>query len=500
MSEIVSDTVWGLIEARAMATPDKVFLIDEHDRRVTFADYRNLAEEMAARLWATGIRPHGKTLAWQLPTRIESLVLMAACARLGVRQLPLLPTLRHSELVPLLQRADAGWWFLPSRFRGVDYPALATEVVAELAGIRVFVTDDDSLAPTPDSSELPPAEQLDGTQPLWIYTTSGTTSEPKGALHTDRSLMAGGAAMQQTLRLTPNDRYGVAFPFTHVGGITNIAAALQRGYTLILSAEFEPVASSALFRRHGATLAGGGPVFFDAFLRAQEQSSSGSVLPDLRFMIGGGAPMRPELHGAVRAQIGGRGCVMSYGMTEACLVTSNVPDDPDERLEHSVGRPVPQVNVRVSEGEVQISGEGVFVGYLDAEQNRSAWIDGWFRTGDLGEFDDHGYLRLTGRAKDIIIRKGENISATEIEAVLSAHPAIVEASVIGIPTVSQGERVCAVVRLLPGATLTLEDITAFCADRRLMRQKFPEQLEIVDHFPVNATGKIVKQKLIELFH
>ncbi len=497
-------SVWGLIEARAEATPDAPFLFDERDRSLTFAEYRSESERAAAGLIGCGVEPGG-TVAWQLPTWFETVVLLGALARIGARQVPLLPILRESELEFCLTESAGTVLVVPGVWRGYDYGALAARVTDRLPGLSVITCDRRS--PDADPALLPPAPPM-ADEPRWIYYSSGTTGRPKGVLLTDENVMRSGAAMAQRLRMGEGDRYGIAFPFTHVGGVTNVCAALSTGFAAILCEAFEPPATSDVYRRHRATVAGGGPAFYRAFVADQRARPATPILPELRFMTGGGAPMPPEQHADVRDVIGGRGCAHGYGMTECCIVAMNDPEDSDEHLAHTVGRPVRDVDVRVvtddgriaadgEPGEVRIRGAAVFAGYVDTALNLDAFdAEGWYRTGDLGTRDTDGYLRITGRLKDLIIRKGENISAKELEDLLYGWSVVADVAVIGLPDADRGERVCAVVVAADKSEPPLlPALVRYCEAAHIMRQKIPEQLEVVDALPRNAAGKVEKAVL-----
>jgi acyl-CoA synthetase (AMP-forming)/AMP-acid ligase II len=225
-------------------------------------------------------------------------------------------------------------------------------------------------------------------------------------------------------------------------------------------------------------------------------------------MAGGGAAKPPEVHFEVRDEIGGRGVVHGYGMTEVPMISNGSPHDTDEQLANTDGKPVEGADVRIvrldgaparpdEEGEVRVKGPMVFHGYTDPALTKDAFDkDGYFRTGDLGKLRADGHLTLTGRLKDVIVRKGENISAKEIEDLLYTHPKVVEVAVIGLPDPERGERVCAVVQLTDDAGgLELAEIVTFCKDAGLMTQKIPEQLELRTEWPRAGTGKIVKKSL-----
>jgi acyl-CoA synthetase (AMP-forming)/AMP-acid ligase II len=225
-------------------------------------------------------------------------------------------------------------------------------------------------------------------------------------------------------------------------------------------------------------------------------------------MSGGGAAKPPEVHYEVRDEIGGRGVVHGYGMTEVPMISNGSPTDTDEQLANTDGKPVEGADVRIvtldghaaepdEEGEVRVKGPMVFHGYTDPTLTADAFdADGYFRTGDLGKLRADGHLTLTGRLKDVIVRKGENISAKEIEDLLYTHPKVIEVAVIGLPDATRGERVCAVVQLAEGErALTLEEVVDFCKAAGLMTQKIPEQVEIRRDWPRAGTGKIVKKEL-----
>jgi acyl-CoA synthetase (AMP-forming)/AMP-acid ligase II len=304
------------------------------------------------------------------------------------------------------------------------------------------------------------------------------------------------------------DRFGIAFPFTHIGGLTNYCVCMDTGLTLVLLESFVPAQAVDVFARLEVTTIGGGPAFYRAFVDEQRRRGGPSILPALRFISGGGAPMPPELHREVRDEIGGLGCANGFGMTEGVIMAINDPRDTDEHLMNTSGRALDGMEIRAvddsgsplppdAEGELQIRGVGLFHGYLDESLNGDASFtdDAWFRTGDVGRLDADGYVTVTGRLKDIIIRKGENISAKAIEDMLYAHPKIADAAVIGVPDAERGEMVCAVVTLAAADPITLDEIADSMAEAGTMRQKIPERLEIIDEMPRNATGKIVKSVL-----
>jgi acyl-CoA synthetase (AMP-forming)/AMP-acid ligase II len=502
-------TLWELIERRAAATPDRAMLIDEADRTLTFAAYRDRAERVAAGLHAAGVEAD-TPVSWQLPTRIDTVVLSGALCRLGAIQNPIIHLYRDREVSFALRQTGARWFFVPGEFRGFDYPDLARRVSGDLDAPPELVVVDDGL-PDADPASLPPPPvglPADEAPVRWIYYTSGSTADPKGVCHTDQSLLAGGWGLAVALDMSPEDVGSIAFPYAHIGGPDYLVTMLSLGFPAVLIEAFAPPDALPVFRRHGVTMVGGSTAFYQAFLAEQRKTPGEPILPTLRLMSGGGAPKPPELHYEVQREIGGRGVVHGYGMTEVPMMAQGSPHDTDEALANTDGKPIVGIEVRIvavdgsragpdEEGEIRVRGPMVFRGYTDPALAADAIdADGFFCTGDLGRLRADGHLVVTGRLKDVIVRKGENISAKEIEDLLYTHPKVDDVAVIGVPDAERGERVVAVVQGAPGADpLTFEEMVAFCRDAKLMTQKIPEQLELRVEMPRAATGKIVKTKL-----
>jgi cyclohexanecarboxylate-CoA ligase len=396
---------------------------------------------------------------------------------------------------------------VPTEFRGFDYKAIADEIAAEQDGLDVLVAD--RALPDGDPSTLPAWKAPGGDLPIrWRFYTSGTTADPKGAQHTDASIMASASAMAERLQMSSDDVHGFVFPFTHIGGAGLLMAALMAGMTHVIVETFDPPAVVDLFDREQATLAGAGTVFHQAYLAEARKRAPEKVLQKVRAWIGGGAPKPPQLHYDMKNEIGGVGIVSGYGLTEAPILTMASVDDNDDKLADTEGQASPGVELKVvtldgqvaspgQEGEIRAKGPQVCRGYLDSSLDADAFDeDGYFRTGDLGFVDKEGYVVITGRLKDVIIRKGENISAKEVEDLLYTHPKVADVAVIGLPDPSLGERCCAVVALKdPGDPLGFKEMVDFLKEQNLMLQKIPEQLELIDTVPRNPSGKIVKHVL-----
>ncbi|AJC57717.1 AMP-binding protein [Streptomyces sp. 769] len=500
---MTGSTLWDLVVWRAARTPDATALVQgaespRDERRISFGELRERAERVAAGLSARGVRA-GSRVVWQLPTRIETVLVSLALARLGAVQSPVLPLYREHEVGQVLRRTRAAFVVVPGVRRGVDHTAMARRLAAELPAPPTVVEAYDTL-PDGDPTTLP-APPTDPDEPRWIYWTSGTTAAPRGVLHTDRSLRTAGGWLAAALRLGPDDVGSMAFPYAHVAGPDYTVMLLVHGIPAVLLEHFALPGALAPYRRHRVTLAGGSTAFYSLFLAAQRALPPGRrLLPSLRLLAGGGAPKPPALYHEVVAELG---CQLAHGyaLTEAPMVTMGDPHDSADLLATTDGRPPAGMEVRIApeSGEILLRGPVVCRGYLDEPAPFDA--DGFLRTGDLGHLTPTGHLVITGRLKDIIIRKGENISAREIEDLLYRHPDIADAAVVGLPDPERGELVCAVVEQPPGAdALTLDAVTARLLAQGLARHKLPERLEVLPALPRGATlRKVLKQELRERF-
>jgi acyl-CoA synthetase (AMP-forming)/AMP-acid ligase II len=499
-SEILTGarTMWELVDRRAHVSPDHPLLIAADGETVTSGQFRDRVERVAAGLHDMGITT-GSVVSWQLPTRIDTVVLSIALARLGAVQNPIIHLYREREVGFALRQTGAELFVIPTTWRNTDFAAIAEAALAGAAAPPAILSTDAGL-PEGDPAVLPPPPE--GTAPedapiRWIYYTSGSTADPKGVQHTDQTLIAGGWGLARALDMGPDDVGSIAFPFAHIAGPDYLVTMLSMGFPAILVEAFSAPDVLPLFRRHGATMVGGSTAFYVAYLGEQRKTPKEPILPTLRLMSGGGAAKPPEVHYEVRDEIGGRGVVHGYGMTEVPMISNGSPHDTDEQLANTDGKPVEGADVRIvtldgraaaadEEGEVRVKGPMVFHGYTDPALD----------AGDLGRLRADGHLNLTGRLKDVIVRKGENISAKEIEDLLYTHPEVTEVAVIGLPDPERGERVCAVLQLAEGADgLELSDVVSFCRDAGLMTQKIPEQLELRTDWPRAGTGKIVKKSL-----
>jgi len=499
------------IDRTVAAQAARVAVIDG-ERRLTFLELDQLVRRAALGLQQLGLHP-GDVVAYQLPNWWEAVVIFLAAARLGATINPLLPIFRERELHVTVKQTQPRAVIIPATYRGVNY----REVWRALPPVEHLLVARGDAGPgvrsvmellDPPLERAPHPEPIEARDPdaiLMVMYTSGTTSEPKGVLHTHNTLIAEVRSLEGVHQLTPNDRTLMPSSLTHVSGVIHgILTPALLGTSVVLMDRWEPARAIELIGREQVTYMVGAPTFLQDLLA---QADSPSDLCSLRLFSCGGAGVSPELMRRARERLPRCIAKRVYGSTELPTLTTTDADDALSRGIETEGRAIAPAEIRIvdpsgasvpagREGEVQGRGPECFVGYLDAAFNADAFTaDGWFRTGDLGVLDEAGYLRITGRLKDIIIRKGEKISVKEIEDLIAEHPAVAEVAVIPRADPVTGERACAMVRLRPSATLDLPALTAFLAAKGLAKQKWPEQLEVVADFPRTDSGKIQRAKL-----
>ena len=499
---IIDDSVFALVERRAQVSPHQVMALDDRGSSITFGEYLRLVLDTAARLAGMGI-VRRRPVAWQMPTAIDTLVLAGALSRLGVCQVPLMPAYGHRELSLILGETQPQAMIVGGASAAAD-PVLEqlADEFADLAIIN-FVR----IADAP-RTELPPVTTPVANEARWILYTSGTTGKPKGVIHTDQTVTWGSRATFAPVEMTGNDRMTINYPVAHIGGILTLCTLLATGASAVVVERFDPQAHVPLFSEVGVTIAGAGPPFFRMYLATQAQHPQVRFLPDVRVFQGAGSPKPPGMHEALKSTFGGFGVASAYGMSECPLLAHMLLESPDEKVTGTDGLMAMDMIVRAVDeaghdlppgeiGEIIVKGPYLFAGYVDADLNDAAFdADGFFKTGDLGFVDEDGYVKLTGRLKDLIIRKGENISPMEIEGLLTRHERIAEAAVVGVPDDERGEMAVAFVVLREGASsLTFEEMNQHLHDSGLARYKQPERLEIVDALPKNAMNKVVKAEL-----
>jgi acyl-CoA synthetase (AMP-forming)/AMP-acid ligase II len=506
---LLGRTLWDLLERRVDETPDALMAVDEDMRTITFAEFWSEAELAAAGLAASGVRA-GQVVTWQLPTWIESLVLIAALARLDVVQHPVAPGLDELELERLTDRVGTDLLVVPSTWRGLDHEEMATSIARRHGSMRVLVADralpqgdPTTLGPLPadvDESELPAR---------WLFHTAGHSGEPTVVQHTDATLAAAARSVGQRLGLIPYDRNGLVFPIADVMGIVWLLASLQSGCANVLSESTDPQDACDVLSREGATLAGPGTAHHRAYLEFQ-RCQLHPVLPDVRAFLGWGTPSPPELVDELRSAFE-IPVLHAYGLVEAPVLTMVSNTDPHERVRLGAGTPMPGVEIRLigldgaiaapgDVGEVRVRAPQLMRGYLDPSlQADSVDDDGFFRTGDLARFDEHGDLAITGTLKDVIVSRDDVVSARELEELLHRHDRIADAVVIGLPDPDAGERVCAVIQVAGDERLTFDDVIVHLRDSGLVGGHLPEQVEIVDSLPRDSSGTVLRHVLRDEF-
>jgi len=505
----------ALLDARARDMPERVYLIEgkrEGGRSYTFRDLKARADRMAVALRKLGVGP-GDVVSWQLPNWSEGPALACAIDRVGAVSNPIITIYRERELGFICRQARSRVLIVPGTVRGVDHRALAESARRESSHLEHVLTVQADPAPGQralESLEEDPPAPL-GPSPLgphdvsMIFYTSGTTADPKGVLHTPSTTGAVVHAQALLMPPRPDDRSLIQFPFPHIGGVVMfLVQQLHNGTGIVMMEGFDSVLALDLIERHRITGAGGPPVVLQGMFAAPNWSPE--KVRSVRSSGSGAADVSPELMRRAKENLRCH-VFRSYGLTECPMFSAGAPGDPEEKLHGTDGRPVPGATARIVdeqgrvvgpnvEGEIEAYGAQLCVGYLDPALNVAFTPDGFFRTGDLAVMDEDGFLRITGRRKDIIIRKGENLSAKGIEDDLAAHPKVADVAVIGVPDPASGERVCACVVLEPGVgTLTLDEVRTFMEARGVMRQKIPEQIEVLAELPRNATGKVRKQDL-----
>jgi len=458
---------------------------------------------LAGSLYALGLRP-GDTLAMQLPNRIENAVVIQAAAALGCVALPIIHIYGPAELAHILRDSSAKALFVPDRWRNIDYlerlarlpalPALAHRIV--LGG----QAPPDCLA----WSELPngtlPEVTVDAGDVALLLYTSGTTAAPKGVKHSSRSLFAELEAQKHGRQ--GEGRWFAPWPSGHIAGTLGILGHALLGRSLVMMESWEPAAAAQLIERFSVEQTSGTPFHLAGLLEAAERDDRD--LSSLRQFLIGATTVPPAVVSA--SENAGIRCTRCYGSTELPTLTQCAPDDALDKRLNTDGRLNPGCEVRFvddegldvapgHEGELAVRGPERFIGYTDKILNTNSLLaGGWFLTGDIGRIDPDGFVTITDRKKDIIIRGGENISSREVEDLLMTLPGVREAAAIGWPDQCLGERVCAVL-IVDGEPPALASIDAAFRDLGVARQKTPERVEIVSEFPRTLSGKVQKAEL-----
>ncbi len=443
-----------------------------------------------------------------LPNWHEAAVVYLAATMAGIAVNPILPSLRDRELAFILDDVDSRMIFLPGEFRGHDYLAMAQRVTAAMISPPevVVVRGDhrnhtayaDLVEQEPPAAELP---TVDSSDVRMILYTSGTTGRPKGVLHSHDSIHALILQLRDHWMIDPGDRFLVPSPIAHIGGsIYAFECPLLLGTTAVLMDRWDPTEAVSIMTGQRCTHMAGATPFLEGLLVAAEGADT--RLPDLKVFVCGGASVSPSLIRRAAAYFDRAVVTRVYGSTEVPVTTVGSPTDPEHAADTD-GRPgiatvklVDHDAAPAGSGEIYARGPQMLVGYRNPEDERDAFDDeGYFRTGDLARWVDDDYLVVTGRAKDIIIRSGENIAPKEIEDILSGHPDIVEIAVVGLPDARTGERACAVIVPTASPGPDVASLGRFLVEYGVAKFKIPEQVVIWDHLPRNDAGKVLKHQI-----
>jgi cyclohexanecarboxylate-CoA ligase len=496
----VRGTLADSLAEAARDTPQRPVLIDgDHrlDCQGLYVQATALAQAMLSRM------PTGSVVSFMLPNWHEAVVVYLAATMAGMVVNPILPSLRDRELLFILDDANTRMIFVASVFGRHDYAAMLTRVVAGLDSPPevVVVRGDASAGQTPFESLLhehhPLAElpALDPDSIRMILYTSGTTGRPKGVLHSHNSLHALICQLRDHWQVQPGDRFLVPSPIAHIGGsIYAFECPLLLGTSAVLMDRWNADEAVELIRSHRCTHIAGATPFLEQLLAAAERA--GTRLPELKLFICGGASVSPSLIRRAADYFECAAVTRVYGSTEVPVTTIGAPLDPDHAADTDGRAGFAQIALRGADDEIHTRGPQMLVGYLHPDDEGGSFdADGDFRTGDLARWIDDDYLVVTGRAKDVIIRNGENIAPKEIEDILIGHPGVAEIAIVGLPDARTGERACAVVVPTDQSHPDVLSLRTFLQAQGVATFKAPEQVVIWSALPRNDAGKVLKHQI-----
>ncbi len=502
----VRTTLADALQQAEQRTPQRVLLVDG-ERRIDCLTLQTQAMALAQALLAR--TSPGSVVSFMLPNWHEAAVIYLGATLAGMVVNPILPSLRDRELQFILKDVDSRLVFIPASFRQQDYVAMLGRVVAQidnppevvvLRGDAGAHTAYDALLQHPGQAPLP-AQEADAVR-MVLY-TSGTTGRPKGVLHTHNSLHALVSQLGEHWHIAPGDKFLVPSPIGHIGGsIYVFEAPLLLGSTAVLMERWDADEAVQLMQAEGCTHMAGATPFLEQLLAAARRANT--RLPKLKVFICGGASVPPSLIRQASEYFEQALVTRVYGSTEVPVTTvgatrpgeTDAAADTDGRRGHAELKLVNHGAAPAGEGEVHARGPQMLVGYLHAEDEDSAFdAEGYFRTGDLARLADDTWLVVTGRAKDIIIRNGENISPKEVEDLLLRHPQIAEIAIVGLPDARTGERACAVIvpRAQPGPDVA--SLRDFLKQLGVASFKAPEQVVLQESLPKNDAGKVLKHQI-----
>lgn len=495
----------------ARAMPDKIAVVDNHGASYTYSALDHAASCLANWMLAKGIES-GDRIAFQLPGWCEFTVIYLACLKIGAVSVPLLPSWREAELVWVLNKCQAKMFFAPTLFKQTRPVDLILPLQNQLPQLQQIVGVD-KLAPATsslslsqiiaDNTPLTTAITVHGDELAAVLFTSGTEGLPKGVMLTHNNILASERAYCARLNLTWQDVFMMPAPLGHATGFLHgVTAPFLIGARSVLLDIFTPDACLALLeQQHCTCMLGATPFVYDLLNLLEKQPAD---LSALRFFLCGGTTIPKKV--ARECQQRGIKLLSVYGSTESSPHAVVNLDDPLSRFMHTDGYAAAGVEIKVvddahktlppgCEGEEASRGPNVFMGYFDEPELTARALDeeGWYYSGDLCRMDEAGYIKITGRKKDIIVRGGENISSREVEDILLQHPKIHDACVVAMPDERLGERSCAYVVLkAPHHSLSLEDVVTFFSRKRVAKYKYPEHIVVIEKLPRTASGKIQK--------
>lgn len=495
----------------ARAMPDKIAVVDNHGASYTYSALDHAASCLANWMLAKGIES-GDRIAFQLPGWCEFTVIYLACLKIGAVSVPLLPSWREAELVWVLNKCQAKMFFAPTLFKQTRPVDLILPLQNQLPQLQQIVGVDKLASATSalslsqiiaDNTPLTTAITVHGDELAAVLFTSGTEGLPKGVMLTHNNILASERAYCARLNLTWQDVFMMPAPLGHATGFLHgVTAPFLIGARSVLLDIFTPDACLALLEQQRCTcMLGATPFIYDLLNLLEKQPAD---LSALRFFLCGGTTIPKKV--ARECQQRGIKLLSVYGSTESSPHAVVNLDDPLSRFMHTDGYAAAGVEIKVvddarktlppgCEGEEASRGPNVFMGYFDEPELTARALDeeGWYYSGDLCRMDEAGYIKITGRKKDIIVRGGENISSREVEDILLQHPKIHDACVVAMPDERLGERSCAYVVLkAPHHSLSLEEVVAFFSRKRVAKYKYPEHIVVIEKLPRTASGKIQK--------
>lgn len=520
-------TINDYLDACVAACPDQQALtavqVETGDvRRFTYRTLAQMADRIAVGLSRLGVGKND-VVACQLPNWWQFTLTYLACSRIGAVMNPLMHIFRERELSFMLQHGEAKVMIVPKNFRGFDFKQMVTGLQPSLPGLKHVIAvggtganSFEALLSGPEWEKETDAQDIltrsrpgpdDVTQLIY---TSGTTGEPKGVMQTANTLMSNIVPYAQRMALDAGDVVLMASPMAHqTGFMYGLMMPIVLKASAVLQDVWEPKKAAALIQQEQVTFTMASTPFLTDLARTvgEEKQAGGPGVPTLRTFLCAGAPIPGPLVEQARAALGAK-IVSAWGMTENGAVTTTTLDDDDERAVNTDGRPLPGVEIKVVDaggqalppgeaGQLLLRSCSNFGGYLKRPQLNGTDAEDWFDTGDLARIDERGYIRITGRNKDVIIRGGENIPVVEIESLLYKHPAVALAAVVSYPDERLGERACAVVVPKAGQSIDLAEVQRFMKEHKVAIQYVPERVIVQEAMPATPSGKIQKFKLRE---